>query len=210
MDHKITLVYLFFSLSVFVICTSHQSDSFNNFRTGLFHSSLKNPHKSWTNWLSKRQNNFLPKIQKYLSIINYGKINPMARNDSTTLSTSTSNMTQFAPVLVTASAAAIAIALSVAIPAGVNSIRRGNLLDDINFDETLNFNNGFDNQDPVPENNLDIPVEGFNFPDDGCEDGSIRFGTNNGTCHPVLKRGPCQDPRTWMTVDPLRLEVWCN
>ena len=59
----------------------------------------------------------------------------------------------------------------------------------------------------TPVNTLDIPVQGESFPPDGCRINAASF---NGTCYPLLTRGPCGDPRFWLTLDPNTLRVWID
>ena len=62
----------------------------------------------------------------------------------------------------------------------------------------------------APVNALEIPVtvQGGNLPTDGCPINAALFGgigrqlQENGTCYPLLTRGPCVDPRFWVTLDP--------
>ena len=44
------------------------------------------------------------------------------------------------------------------------------------------------------------------FPDDGCGYNSVRF-KGDGYCYPVLRQGPCENLRYWVTVDPDTNEV---
>ncbi len=44
------------------------------------------------------------------------------------------------------------------------------------------------------------------FADDGCGDNSVRF-KSDGYCYPVLRQGPCENLRYWVTVDPDTYEV---
>lgn len=57
----------------------------------------------------------------------------------------------------------------------------------------------------IPVNLLSIPVQGLDFISDDCGDGSVRF--RDGICYPVLRKGPCESPTQWLTVDPLSLQV---
>lgn len=50
-----------------------------------------------------------------------------------------------------------------------------------------------------------MPVNG-SIPDDGCDSNSVRFA-NDRNCYPVLGRGPCNDPKQWVTVDPYTFKV---
>lgn len=50
-----------------------------------------------------------------------------------------------------------------------------------------------------------MPVNG-SIPEDGCDSNSVRF-KNDGICYPVLSRGPCNDPKKWVTVNPYTFEV---
>ena len=64
---------------------------------------------------------------------------------------------------------------------------------------------GFSFNAQTPVNNMPIPVTGSNLRDDECGDGSVRF--RDGNCYPVLRRGPCDNPLHWLTVDPITLSV---
>lgn len=57
----------------------------------------------------------------------------------------------------------------------------------------------------IPSNDLPIPVPGPDLPDDQCGDTAARFP--NGTCHALLRQGPCQDPFHWVTLNPKNFEV---
>jgi len=60
---------------------------------------------------------------------------------------------------------------------------------------------------PVPANNLQIPVQGEDFPNPGgCNDSSVLY-QEDGRCYPVLRQGPCPSPLEWITVDPRTLLV---
>ena len=72
-------------------------------------------------------------------------------------------------------------------------------------------NNFFELEDHVPRtpiNSLTISIEGLNVTGsfDGCGDSSIRM-TEDGKCHPLLRQGPCSNPRFWLTIDPISLKV---
>ena len=110
---------------------------------------------------------------------------------------------------IAAAAVAIAAALAVAVPTSLQAASQSNSQ---NSAQQANLQNLFgggggvglgDNQ--TPTNNLPLPVNGIDFQDDGCGDGSVRFG--DGNCYSVLKRGPCADPHRWLTVDPIQLQV---
>ncbi|XP_046445779.1 uncharacterized protein LOC124195428 isoform X1 [Daphnia pulex] len=58
----------------------------------------------------------------------------------------------------------------------------------------------------TPINDLPMPVTGVDFPSDGCGDNSVRF---NGTCFPVLHKGPCHRIE-WVTIDPITLQGRCT
>ena len=60
----------------------------------------------------------------------------------------------------------------------------------------------------TPINTLPIPVLGSHSiaTFDGCGDSSIRM-TADGKCHPLLRQGPCSNPRFWLTIDPKSLKV---
>lgn len=221
MDRKRSFVFLFIYLCVLTICKCHQSDSSTEF----FNSPFKHPSKSW-NFLSKRYNNdvsrkfrlasSIDQVWKHYSFFNFNNIKSMTRDEvnvtSTNVAYSNSTVDSTLPVvplplLVAVTAAAVALAVGVAVPVSLSTAagdnRQINPLDETDIDNILNF----DDQsvgEQIPENDLDIPVDGLSFPDDGCGDGSIRF--SNGTCYPVFKRGPC-NPRSWVTVDPFRLQV---
>ncbi|XP_032793319.2 uncharacterized protein LOC116930070 [Daphnia magna] len=53
-----------------------------------------------------------------------------------------------------------------------------------------------------------MPVNG-SIPDDGCDSNSVRFA-NDRNCYPVLGRGPCNDPKQWVTVDPYTFKGRCT
>lgn len=57
----------------------------------------------------------------------------------------------------------------------------------------------------IPSNDLPIPVPGPDLPDDQCGDAAARFP--NGTCHALLRQGPCKDPFHWVTLNPKNFEV---
>lgn len=76
----------------------------------------------------------------------------------------------------------------------------------IKDDEIFALTAGVGTITALAQNDLPFPVPGPSFPDDGCGDASVRFG--DGRCHSVLRRGPCSNPRHWMTVDPITLSVY--
>lgn len=201
-----------FLVFVFVICACHQSQSSNHFRTELFPSPLKRSSKLWINLSSAGRNSQhgqkISFVQKVWNFINYGNMNSISREaiskSTTVLYDDEPTFVQAFPVLV--AAAAVAIAVGVGVPTS-SADNRENPLDEFDLDDIVNFQNGLD-RSQIPENNLKIPVVGVSFQDDGCSDNSIRFG--NGECYPVLKRGPCHDPHSWVTVDPVQLQVCCN
>jgi len=108
-------------------------------------------------------------------------------------------------------AAAIALAVGIAVPVAVGSAAAAADLSSINqaneiqeqVGQFLPIGEPFDN--PVPVNDLPIPVPGINLPDDGCGNSSVRF--QGGGCYPVLRRGPCRSPYFWVTVNPATLLV---
>lgn len=102
-------------------------------------------------------------------------------------------------------AAAVALVVAVAVPTSIQAVENNQNEIQQNFDPDLSLFIAalFDNQ--TPKNDLKIPVEGSDFQDDGCGDGSVRFG--DGKCYPVLKRGPCEEAHQWVTVHPTQLKV---
>jgi hypothetical protein len=50
---------------------------------------------------------------------------------------------------------------------------------------------------------LPIPVEGTDYPDDGCGDNSIRF--RDGNCYPIFSS--CNDTNFWVTFDNAIVQV---
>ena len=134
------------------------------------------------------------------------------RQIGTTSTTTNVTLTTLAcgTIAAAAAAVAIAVALGVAVPTSLQAASQSNSQ---NSAQQANLQNLFggggggvglgDNQ--TPTNNLPLPVNGIDFQDDGCGDGSVRFG--DGNCYSVLKRGPCADPHRWLTVDPIQLQV---
>ena len=58
----------------------------------------------------------------------------------------------------------------------------------------------------TPINSLSIPVTGSNFTNFcGCGDNSVWM--TDGKCYPLLRQGPCSNPRYWLTIDPKSLKV---
>ncbi|KZS08617.1 Uncharacterized protein APZ42_027312 [Daphnia magna] len=92
---------------------------------------------------------------------------------------------------------AIAIAIAVAVATQVKEEQ----IDEIDF-----VIRSLDNQTPI--NDLPMPVNGEDFPRDGCGDNSVRVA--NGNCFPVLTRGPCENIRHWVTIDPITLQGRCT
>jgi hypothetical protein len=78
-----------------------------------------------------------------------------------------------------------------------------NQQNDTNNNNTIQQSNQLANQ--TPENNLPFPVIGFNFPDDGSGDSSVRFA--DGNTYSIFSRGPCNQTNQWVTVDPISLQV---
>lgn len=112
-------------------------------------------------------------------------------------------------MVVAVAAAAVAIAVGVAVPIGsaaiTDEVQSSNQAIQIQQVISQFLSNGgfFDTETPV--NDMIIPVEGYDPPEYGCGDSSVRF--KDGKCYPVLKRGPCRNPYYWITVDPVRLTV---
>jgi hypothetical protein len=86
--------------------------------------------------------------------------------------------------------------IAAAIAVAVTSHGKHDKIEEIDFDfRLLNI--------LTPINDLPMPVTGVDFPSDGCGDNSVRF---NGTCFPVLHKGPCHRIE-WVTMDPITLQV---
>lgn len=106
-----------------------------------------------------------------------------------------------------AAAAALALALGIAIPVGSSNL--ADTRDEAELNEIVSSMDvggtflGFTS--PLPSNDLPFPVPGASWPDDGCGDASVRF--KDGKCYPVLRKGPCESPLHWMTIDPATLSV---
>lgn len=100
----------------------------------------------------------------------------------------------------------VAMILAAAIAVSVSTIglffSSGNQIPIEQLDQIISINQTFNSQTVI--SSLTIPVEGFNFLNDSCNNGSIRFA--NRTCYPILQRGPCP-PYHWITVDPFTLQV---
>ena len=111
-----------------------------------------------------------------------------------------------------AAAAAVAIAVGVAVPVGIGAINAAQVQNqqrEVVQQGVTQFLAGgglFDTRTPV--NDLPVPVQGISNRDDGCGDISVRF--RDGICYPVLRRGPCDNPLHWLTVDPTNLSVRIN
>ena len=90
-------------------------------------------------------------------------------------------------------AAAAAMAVGVATPLSVST---SGVAENQNVDIVYLFRG--------PINDLPIPVEGPNL-SDTCTDSSARY--IDGNCYPLLRQGPCQDPRQWYTLDPFTFQV---
>ena len=128
---------------------------------------------------------------------------------STTSITSTTSTAAFDATAAALVAAAAAVAFAVGIPVGLRASeirsqseqRNGvNLLveDFLSGSGFLNFQ--------TPVNFQSIPVDGFDFVSDGCGNHLARF--DDGRCYSLLHRGPCSNPRYWVTVDPITLKVF--
>ena len=108
-----------------------------------------------------------------------------------------------------AAAAAVAIAVGVAVPVGIGAINAAQAQNQQRevvqqgVSQFLASGGLFDTSTPV--NDLPVPVQGISNRDDGCGDVSVRF--RDGICYPVLRRGPCDNPLHWLTVDPTNLSV---
>ncbi|EFX79766.1 hypothetical protein DAPPUDRAFT_319198 [Daphnia pulex] len=90
-------------------------------------------------------------------------------------------------------------AIAAAIAVAVTSHGKHTKLEEIDIDfRLLNI--------LTPINDLPMPVTGVDFPSDGCGDNSVRF---NGTCFPVLHKGPCHRIE-WVTIDPITLQGRCT
>lgn len=89
-------------------------------------------------------------------------------------------------------------AIAIAIAVAVATQDKEEQIDESDFVIRL-----LDNQTPI--NDLPMPVNGEDFPRDGCGDNSVRVA--NGNCFPVLTRGPCENVRHWVTIDPITLQV---
>ncbi|KZS08618.1 Uncharacterized protein APZ42_027307 [Daphnia magna] len=103
-------------------------------------------------------------------------------------------------------AAAAAVAVAVAVPVGLQ-------LSEVDQSEMEQFEPQFLDIGVIvgqqtPANNIEFPVNGNDFPDDGCGDNSVRF--SDGNCYPVLRRGPCTDPHQWVTLDPVTIQARCS
>jgi len=130
---------------------------------------------------------------------------------ATTTTTAPIPATTIAALAAIVAAAVVAIAVGVAVSVGsavaaaVQSSNQANQ----NQGQVTQFLAGggvggfFNTQTPV--NDVTIPVLGKDQPGDGCGDSPVRF--QDGRCYPVLKRGPCDNPYDWITVDPVSLTV---
>lgn len=103
----------------------------------------------------------------------------------------------------------VAIAVGVAVPVGsaaiADEVQSSNQANQIQEDisQFLSNEGFFDIEAPV--NDMIIPVEGYDLPDYGCGDSSVRF--QEGKCYPVLKRGPCRNPYYCIPVSPVNLTL---
>ncbi|XP_057370173.1 uncharacterized protein LOC130691269 [Daphnia carinata] len=107
---------------------------------------------------------------------------------------------------VVAAAAAVAVAVAVAVPVGLQLSGVGPSETERFDPQVLDIGDIFGQRTPV--NNLTFPVNGNDFPADGCGDNSVRF--SDGNCYPVLTRGPCADPHRWVTLDPATIQARCS
>lgn len=105
-----------------------------------------------------------------------------------------------------AMAIAAAVAVAVAVPVGLQLSEADRSETEESEEQINNFLDGisFVGQQ-TPANGLAFPLIGIDFPDDGCGDNSVRF--SDGNCYPVLRRGPCDDPLQWITLDPVTIKV---
>ncbi len=121
------------------------------------------------------------------------------------------NATSVCPLQVNvpvAVALAVAVAVGVAVPVANAAIQAANgpnqQLDQRQISDVVsNALTALSITAPV---SISVPfvVAGLSFRTDGCGDGGIRF--KDGSCYPVLKRGPCPDSQ-WILVDPQSLTV---
>ena len=99
-------------------------------------------------------------------------------------------------------AAAVAFGSGVGLGIGADRIAVNNLIEPT----TVQFANAGAIAG-VPGNNLQIPVQGQDFPNPGgCNNPSVLYQLD-GRCYPVLRQGPCVSPLEWITVDPRTLLV---
>lgn len=111
---------------------------------------------------------------------------------------------------VAAVVAAAAVAVGVAIPVGAaaaganaaTAAREARLISQ-GIGQFIASGGLIDSQTPV--NGLTLPVGLQDWRDDGCGDASVLF--SDGICYPVLRRGPCNNPLHWLTVNPTDLSV---
>ncbi len=106
----------------------------------------------------------------------------------------------------------LGVAAVIAVALGVPSIFQPsapavdtNEIDQISFQVGQFLNRSRNFGQIVPEHHHEIPVDGLDFPNDGCGDRSVRFADEN--CYPLLRRGPCADPYHWVTLNPIKLQV---
>lgn len=225
-DARLAVLLLF---SIATLATCHRQTRSSDQSVRLFQSLSKFPYRSWlqlwgrtigklgnaiedseaTEWdgLTKKGilNKLKPKIPIESSMVsedehaNNLRIWLQRQTNTTDTSATTETPTTIPYSAFAVAAVAIAVAVAVAVPTSLQSVNPSPI-------QQIDFQNLFlDNDNEIPINILPLPVDGIDFQDDGCGDGSVRF--DDGNCYPVLRRGPCADPFQWVTVDPNQLRV---
>ncbi len=229
-DARLAVLVLF---SIATLATCHHQTRSSDQSVRLFQSLGKFPYRSWiqlwgrtigklgnavedseaTEWngLTKKGilNKLKPKIPIESSIVSDDEHannlmillqrQTSTANEATTETSATTTTTTIPYSAFAVAAVAIAVAVAVAVPTSLQSVNPSPI-------QQFDFENLFiDSDNDIPINNLPLPVDGIDFQDDGCGDGSVRF--DDGNCYPVLRRGPCANPFQWVTVDPIQLRV---
>ncbi|XP_057370196.1 uncharacterized protein LOC130691287 [Daphnia carinata] len=143
--------------------------------------------------------------QEFSKSFGFGAIRTQHRQNTYPYQTQTTYPypTTTLPRLPTVPSVAIALgAIAIAIAVGVATTHST----EKQIDEIDLVIRQFDNQTPI--NECPMPVFGNDFPRDGCEDNAVRVA--NGKCFPVLTRGPCENNRHWITIDPITLKGRCT